>query len=335
MMYSNKLAVAIKTNGQVLREYGDKVYVKFNSEYSILIKNLHSTRAVVNVFIDGVNQTPSGLVIDAGRECDFERSLLNGSLTAGNKFKFIERTAGIEQHRGVQLEDGLVKIEYQFESAVQYRTTTNTFLVHDHYHNGLKVGTSSHPLNVNQGWLSASGSSVNAYNASTGVSNASYGGGVSGAAFGGASGGSGAFGGSATHGVYNVGGIARSADVSNGQFTGAVASAAVNQYLKDNNIKVSSGEVHEGCATMDLYNDTGITVSGSKSTQKFATTTMGTMDPDKFSMVIKLLGETPDNKPVLKPVTVKSKPKCVTCGTQNKATAHFCTKCGTALEIFA
>jgi len=334
-MYSNKLAVAIKTNGQVLREYGDKVYVKFNSEYSILIKNLHTTRAVVNVFIDGVNQTPSGLVIDAGRECDFERSLLNGSLTAGNKFKFIERTAGIEQHRGVQLEDGLVKIEYQFEAAMQYRTTTNTFLVHDHYYNGLKVGTSNHPLNVDKSWLSASGSSVNAYNSSIATSHSSFRG-MSGGGGGQPTGGMGGGGGPAPEGVYNVGGIARSADVSkNGQFTGAVASAAVNQYCKDNGINSFTGEVHEGCATMDLYNDTGITVSGSKSTQKFATTTMGTMDPDKFSMVIKLLGETPDNKPVLKPVTVKSKPKCVTCGTQNKATAHFCTKCGTALEIFA
>lgn len=322
-MYSNKLAVAIKTNGQFLREYGDKVYVKFNSEYSILIKNLHTTRAVVNVFIDGVNQTPSGLVIDAGRECDFERSLINGSLTAGNKFKFIERTAGIEQHRGVQLEDGLVKIEYQFESAMQprsYVTTTN--LVYDHYHNGLKVGTSRSPLSVNPGWLSASGSSVNAYNSSIATSYTGLGG-------------MGGGGGQPTAGVYNVGGIARSADMSNGQFTGAVASAAVNQYCKDNGINSFTGEVHEGSATMDMYNDSGITVSGSKSTQKFATTTMGIMDSDKFSMVIKLLGETPDNKPVLKPVTVKSKPKCVTCGTQNKATAHFCTKCGTALEIFA
>jgi tRNA(Ile2) C34 agmatinyltransferase TiaS len=52
-------------------------------------------------------------------------------------------------------------------------------------------------------------------------------------------------------------------------------------------------------------------------------------------MVIKLLGELANNTPVLKPVTVKAKPKCVTCGHQNKATANFCNKCGTALEIFA
>ena len=105
----------------------------------------------------------------------------------------------------------------------------------------------------------------------------------------------------------------------------------------DNNIKPTySGEVHDGCATMDMgFNDAGITVSGSKSDQRFSTTTMGAMDPEKFSMVIKLLGETPDNKPVLKSVTIKSKLKCVTCGRQNKAHAKFCVECGTALEIFA
>ena len=324
-MYLNKLVAAIKTNGQILREYEDKVYLKFGNEYSISIKNLHSTRALVHVTIDGEDHTPGGLVIDANSEIDLKRSLKNGNLNVGHAFKFIERTAGIAQHRGIKLEDGLVKIEYQFESAMQprsYVTTTN--LVHDHYYNGIKVGTSNHPLNVNKSWLSASGSSVNAYNSSIATSHTGLGG-------------MGGGGGTAPEGVYNVGGIARSADMSNGQMTGAVASAAIAQTCKDLNMSptYNSGEVHDGCATMDLHNDAGITVSGSKSTQKFATTYMGAMDPEKFSMIIKLLGETPDNKPVLKPVTVKSKPKCVTCGTQNKATAHFCTKCGTALEIFA
>lgn len=318
MMYSNKMAFAIKSNGKVLREFKDNVYVPFGSEYSILIKNLHTTRALVNVYIDGVNQTPGGLVVDGAGQCELERSLLNGSLTAGNKFKFIERTGSVEQHRGIQLEDGLVKIEYQFESIAQIRTPS----VHNHYYNGLKVGSGYNSLDVPEHWLSASGSKVNAYNASlaTGTTNASL-----------------TTNNTGVSGVYNVGGIARGADMSNGEFTGKVASAAVNQYLKDNNIKPTySGEVHDGCATMDMgFNDAGITVSGSKSTQKFATTYMGAMDPEKFSMVIKLLGETPDNKPVLKSVTVKSKPKCVTCGRQNKAHAKFCVECGTALEIFA
>ena len=317
-MYSNKLAVGIKSKGKVLREFKDTVYIPFGTEYSILLKNLHTSRAVVNVFIDGVNQTPGGLVVDAMKEAELERSLLNGSLTAGNKFKFIERTGAVEEHRGVQLEDGLVKIEYQFESVTQIRTPS----VQNHYYNGLKVGSGYNSLDVPGHWLSASGSQVNAYNASlaTATTNASL-----------------TTNNTGVSGVYNVGGIARGADMSRGEFTGTVASAAVDQYLRDNNIKPKfSGEVHDGCATMDMgYNDAGITVSGSRSDQRFSITHMGAMDSEKFSMVIRLLGETPDNKPVIKSVTVKTKPKCVTCGRQNKATAKFCVECGTALEIFA
>jgi rRNA maturation endonuclease Nob1 len=76
--------------------------------------------------------------------------------------------------------------------------------------------------------------------------------------------------------------------------------------------------------------DVGITVPGSHSSQKFSTAYVGALESVKHSMVFKLFGGT-----MPKPITVKHKPKCVTCGKQNKATAKFCTECGTALEIFA
>ena len=81
--------------------------------------------------------------------------------------------------------------------------------------------------------------------------------------------------------------------------------------------------------------DVGITVPGSKSTQSFQSTVVGTLESTTHNLVIRLLGDLGDNKPVVKPVTVKHKPKCVTCGKQNKAHAKFCVECGTALEIFA
>ena len=122
MMYGNKLAAAVKVNGKVLREFKDTVYIPFGSEYTLLIKNLETRRATVNVFIDGDNVVPGGLVLNAGQEIDLQRSLANGNLTEGNALKFIERTSGIEQHRGVKLEDGLIRIEYQFEMV--YRPLT-------------------------------------------------------------------------------------------------------------------------------------------------------------------------------------------------------------------
>jgi hypothetical protein len=86
-------------------------------------------------------------------------------------------------------------------------------------------------------------------------------------------------------------------------------------------------------ATMDCYmNDVGITVPGSKSSQSFQHTTVGALESQKHTMIFKILGETANNR-VEKPVTVKHKPKCVTCGKLNKATAKFCIECGTSLEL--
>jgi len=253
-MYNQKLVASIKANRKVLREFKDTVYIPFASEYSILIKNLNTQRAVVNVYIDGENQTPSGLVLNAGQEIDFERSLKNGSLTEGNCFKFIERTGAVEQHRGIKLEDGIVRIEYQFE-----RPPLSVNTMPAYQWNSVLRG-------IQDGSITASGS------------------------------------------------------------TGFPSSAIYSS---------TSASVNAMNVSAQSFNDAGITVAGSKSTQSFTTTHVGALEVDKHTIVLKLLGETPDNKPVYEAVTVKAKPKCVTCGKQNKATAKFCSECGTALEIFA
>lgn len=296
-MYGNKLAAAIKANGRVLKEFKDTVYVKFGSEYSVYMKNLNTTRALVNVFIDGTNITPGGLVINAGQEVDLQRSIANGNLTEGNSLKFIERTGAVENHRGVKLEDGIVRIEYQFEMQRPVTTTSNNIWTKrpewtpqtDNYKYGDYLNTT----------IGTAG---------------------------------------ATSGMMNINGILRSADYSSGETMRAMASSATTEYCATNNIQAQSTTFHDGMATMDSYvpkNESGITVPGSRSDQKFQTAYIGALDPQTHSIVLKILGETPDNQPVRKPVTTKHKPKCVTCGKQNKATAKFCTECGTALEIFA
>jgi len=273
-MYHNKLVASLKANGKILREFKDTVYIPFGSEYSFLLKNLHTQRALVNIYIDGEDVIEGGLVLNAGQEVDLERYVKNGNLSAGNKFKFIERTNSIEQHRGVKLEDGIVRIEYQFELPRP--------IINHAYDNFRYTGM--------RDTIGAS---------------------------------------------YNVNGMMRSVDFSAGEAMKASATSATNATLKSMNISATSA--HDGMATMDWMpiNDTGITVPGSKSTQSFQTVTMGVLESQKHSIILKLLGETPDNEPVRKPVTTKHKPKCVTCGKQNKATAKFCTECGTALEIFA
>jgi zinc-ribbon domain len=120
MMYANKFTAAIKVAGKVLREQNDTVRIPFGSEYSILLKNLNTVRAVVDVYIDGDNIVPGGLVIGAGEQIDLERSIKNNNYSTGNKFKFIERTSAIEDHRGVGLEDGIIRVEFKFEVVNPY-----------------------------------------------------------------------------------------------------------------------------------------------------------------------------------------------------------------------
>ena len=248
MMYESKLAAAIKVNGKVLREFNkDTVYVPFGSEYSILLKNLNTTRAVVNVFIDGDDMVPGGIVLNAGQEVDLERSVKNGNLTEGNRFKFIERTGSVEKHRGIGIEDGLVRIEFQFEQPPR-------------------------PIVWNTTHISGN--------------------------------------------IYPQGGIMRGVNDVHYGTTCSATSATYDAY----NVNSSSA----------VLNDVGITVPGSRSDQKFSTVYVGALESTKHSMVFKLFGGT-----MPAPITVKHKPRCVTCGKQNKAIAKFCTECGTALEIFA
>lgn len=291
MMYANRAAVAIKVNGKVLREFKDTVYIPFGAEYSILIKNLNTRRAIFNIYIDGDNIVPNGLVLNAGQEIDLERAIRNNNLTEGNRFKFIERTGAIEEHRGIKLEDGLIRIEYQFER--EYPKPN-----YPHYGLNAIPYWEHTPLRT---WYSTANSVT----------------------------------GSQVKGMS-------SADVnavrSSGHQHPGVACSDMSYAASINNMQV--GASLSASATPQSFNavpqnEAGITVPGSKSEQKFSTVSNFALDPEKHSMIIKLLGETEDNKPVVAPVTVKHKPKCTTCGKQNKATAKFCSACGTALEIFA
>jgi hypothetical protein len=313
MMYQSKLVASLKANGKILREFKDTVYIPFGSEYSFLLKNLNTTRALVNVFIDGEDMTPGGLVLNAGQEVDLERSIKGGNLMEGNRFKFIERTGAIENGpRGIKLEDGLVRIEFQFEKPPVRVTELPDWqrkqIFGPYYgnHGGIvgSSNTSEYPGTTDKFSLQSSG-----WTATSG-----------------------------TYSQVNVNGALRGVDWSkNGEVTAQAASASIDKYCADNGI-INQIDLHDGMATMDSYvpkNDVGITVPGSKSTQKFTTIYMNAMEPEKHTIVLKLLGETEDNQPITKPITTKHKPKCVTCGKQNKATAKFCTECGTALEIFA
>jgi hypothetical protein len=244
MMYNNKLAVAIKHNGKVLREVGDSVYIPFGSEYSIFIKNLNSVRVRVKIEVDGAD-VGEQFIVNANSEMDLERFVTN--LRQGNRFKFIERSGDIEEHRGIGVEDGLIRVEFEFEQ--DWKDLWNN---RPRYMPTVRDGS----------WWSGPNSGDQLYGGSFTTCS-----------------------------------------------TRSLSSSVVPQ------------------------NDAGITVPGSISDQKFTTTSDILSDGVKHVMVLRLLGQTADNRQVIQPVTVKSKPKCVTCGRTNKSNAKFCSNCGTSLVL--
>lgn len=114
MSYLNGLSASIKVKGEVAREIDGVVYLPFGTEYSLHFTNSTGQKATAKVKIDGADVLDGrNLLIPAYDRADLH-GFLNG-LTAHNSFKFIRRSAAVEQHRGVRPKDGTIEIEFQFE----------------------------------------------------------------------------------------------------------------------------------------------------------------------------------------------------------------------------
>lgn len=270
MMYNNKLVVCLKANGKVLREFKDTVYIPFGSEYSILIKNLNTVRVQAKITVDGTDLGGgSSFVVAPNGEVELTRFVTNGNLHEGNRLKFIERTSGIEQHRGIKLDDGIIRVEFQYEQRTpQYQ-----------------------PARLTSDWVfPSSGPKM------------WYGDGPA----------------QPTYGSSSSSSILRSTSAGLLRGGAGVSSVAQSEF----NVQAAS-----------VSNDVGITVPGSISDQKFSVSGWFPLESETHVVVLRILGETENNTPVVTPVTVKTKQKCTTCGHVNKANAKFCSECGTSLTV--
>lgn len=120
MVYKKQFALSIRANGKILREREDKVFIPFGTQYEIVMKNLNSCRASVQVWVDG--ELVSGIVpivIEGNDTFVLKRSFSRGTESEGNSFKFIERIERIEEFRGIRIDDGMIRVEYQFEERVE------------------------------------------------------------------------------------------------------------------------------------------------------------------------------------------------------------------------
>lgn len=117
VMFKDSFVACVKAGGKILREDKSTVFMPFGSEYSILMKNLESKKAVVSISIDGQDVLDGKkLIVNANSELELERFL--EKLDKGNKFRFIEKTAKISEHRGDKIDDGIIRVEFQFEKSL-------------------------------------------------------------------------------------------------------------------------------------------------------------------------------------------------------------------------
>jgi hypothetical protein len=316
MMYENKMAVAILANGRVLREVKDTVYMPFGQDYVIRFKNMNSLRAMVRVSVDGQDATEgTSLIVPANGTVDLERFLKADNLEQGHKFKFIERTAKIEDGpRGIKVEDGLIRVEFEFEK--QHAKIEDVYLrktyIYDTWH-GSPTRT-WHPTfgdvwcstgAVAKGAIATGADGVQLSNTAAG-SFADV---------------------QSTSALRSFGGAGGSAASMSTLSSNAVQQDTASAKVEFMNASNSTGVNQSFVPDQALA---GITVPGAISEQKFKTGAWFAVDGQKHVMVLRLMG-TYGDAPVEEPVTVKTKIECPTCGTKSQPGVKFCGECGTSL----
>lgn len=307
-MYQNKMVVSIKHNGKILRENKDLVLMPFGSEFTVLVKNLNSRRAKFTLHIDGTDVLDgTEIIVNANSEVELKRFIRNGNMTEGNAFKFIERTAAIEDGpRGIKVDDGVVRVEYWFEQEAPTITTT----IHNHeYWYGYRhpYRTSIYDTTIYGGPFYGSNTAATSMNAAE------------------------AAGGSLS--PLKSAANAKSKGIMRGMSANETSASAT---LQSSNAAFTNS-VAASTPTMDSYvapevNEAGITVPGSKVQQSFHTV-YGFNSETKSEVIILRMAGVVGAIEVAAPVTVKTKNICSTCNHTNKATAKFCSQCGTSLNL--
>ena len=115
MGYEQQFVAVVEQGGAVLREHDGVVRLPFGEDYGLRLKNLGGRRAIVSVSIDG-EDVLGGLRVVA--EPDSETRLdgfMDQSGRVRRRFRFVQKTEEIVEHRGDRLDDGVIRVEFRFE----------------------------------------------------------------------------------------------------------------------------------------------------------------------------------------------------------------------------
>ena len=299
-MYQDRFAVAIKHNGKILRETKELVHLPFGSEFSVLVKNLNSKRAKFTLHIDGTDVLDGEeIIVNGNSEVEMKRFIRNGNMNEGNAFKFIERTAAIEDGpRGIKVDDGVIRVEFWFEQDQPEIKINDIYWNKHHYRDYYPQPT---------------------------IWNTTFGNPYPGAEYHGISGSSGSLGDytkGASASSTPLRGMINQVSAQNATFSADGGSATT---------ATSTGEVFTSNRAIPV-NDAGITVAGSKVEQKFTPVFGFKSELNSHVIILRIVGMV-GTVEVAAPITVATKQKCSTCGKINKATSKFCSGCGTSLTL--
>jgi len=115
MVYEQQFVAVVEQGGRVLREHDGAVRLPFGSDYGLRLKNLNSRRAVVAVSVDGENVLGGNrIVVEPNGETRLD-GFMDPSGRVRRKFRFVQKTQEVVEHRGDRLDDGLVRVEFWYE----------------------------------------------------------------------------------------------------------------------------------------------------------------------------------------------------------------------------
>lgn len=288
MTYREHFVASLKTNGRVLREHDGVVTLPFGTEYSIYMKNLESRRAAVKIHIDG-KHIGRDLIVEPNDFVEVERFITD--LTHGNKFKFIQKTEEIVEHRGDRVDDGMIRVEFRYEKTkpivkktiIEEHHHVDHWHYHDHYwpYDTIRYLGSCPPQ---YGTYGMTQSNISSKGFSSGTISSS--------------------------GSETVG-------------------ASINYTACNLNENKSFADL-TNTFTKPLE-DEGITVKGSESCQQFHTGYIGELEENSNVIILQLRGVNSKGDEIKTPLVVNDKLICSSCGRSNSSDHKCCSNCGTAL----
>ena len=295
MTYKDQFVVEVKADGQILRVRDGSVYLPFGCEYSILLKNLNSRKASVKVSIDNEDVLDgNSLILDPLVTHELQ-GFLRG-ITAKNRFRFIQKTKEIQDHRGDKVGDGLVRVEFAFEKQRQEPIILKDIIHkveehHHHHHHDHDYWPRRYTWYDGGGWNYTTADVVQQD-------------------------------GDQPISTYNM-----TVGSSGDQKLRGVSRGIGNEIVCD-----SLGVQTAFTAQNAPVADEGITVKGNEIHDQYMYGMIGDLE-DSSVIVISLKGMQRSSGVVVNdPVTVKTKLECSTCGLKSKSSFKFCPNCGTFLE---